>query len=138
MKFLAILLGSLACASFSNAQYYSEGWTPGMPVPTGEATPHSTWQGYRAAPTKTGSVIPTSLKELQDMFDLTNLLTSGPVADLAAKAGYNITEKLAEVKSRKIWDERVPLITDENYEDLVVNEAVTADEEDKRVWFIVM
>lgn len=72
------------------------------------------------------------------MFDLTNLLTSGPVAKLAAKAGYNITEKLSEVKSRKIWDDRIPLITDENYEDMVVNESLTADEEDKRVWFIVV
>lgn len=72
------------------------------------------------------------------MFDLTNLLTSGPVAKWAAKAGYNITEKISEAKSRKIWDDRIPLITDENYEDMVVNETLTAAEEDKRVWFIVV
>jgi len=72
------------------------------------------------------------------MFDLTNLLTSGPVAEWAAKAGYNITEKISEVKSRKIWDDRIPLITDENYESMVVNETLTAAEEDKRVWFIVV
>ena len=138
MKLLASLLGSLACVSISNAQYYSEGWSPGVPVPTGQVPPHSTWQGYRPTPTRTGIAIPTSLKELQDMFDLTNLLTSGPVAKWAAKAGYNITEKINEAKSRKIWDDRIPLITDENYEDMVVNETLTAAEEDKRVWFIVV
>jgi hypothetical protein len=72
------------------------------------------------------------------MFDLSNLLASGPVASLAARAGINITEKLAEVKSRKLWDDRIPLITDENYGELIVNETLTEGEEKNRVWFLVI
>lgn len=72
------------------------------------------------------------------MFDLTNILGSGPVASFAARAGYNITEKLSDIKSRKLWDERIPLITDDNYDELIVNEPLTEEEEDKRAWFLVM
>lgn len=72
------------------------------------------------------------------MFDLSNLLASGPVASLAARAGINISEKLAEVKSRKLWDDRIPLITDDNYEEIIVNEPMTEEEEKDRVWFLVM
>jgi len=72
------------------------------------------------------------------MLDLTNLLASGPVASLAARAGINITEKLAVIKSRKFWDSRVTLIDDDNYGELVVNETLTEDEEKERVWFVVM
>jgi len=72
------------------------------------------------------------------MFDLTNLLASGPVASLAARAGINISEKLAEVRSRKLWDDRIPLITDENYEELIVNETLAEAEEKDRVWFLVI
>lgn len=79
-----------------------------------------------------------SLKDLSSMFDLSNLLTSGPVAHLAARAGINISEKLAEIKSRKLWDDRIPFITDDNYEELVVNEPMTEKEETDRVWFLIM
>jgi len=72
------------------------------------------------------------------MFDLTNLLATGPVASLAARVGINITEKLAAAKSRKFWDDRVTLIDDDNYEDLIVNETMTEDEEKVRMWFVVM
>ena len=72
------------------------------------------------------------------MLDLTNLLATGPVASLAARAGINITEKLADIKSRKFWDDRVTLIDDDNYEDLIVNETMTEEDEKSRVWFVVM
>jgi len=72
------------------------------------------------------------------MLDLTNLLATGPVASLAARAGINITEKLADIKSRKFWDDRVTLIDDDNYEDLIVNETMTEEEEKSRVWFVVI
>lgn len=72
------------------------------------------------------------------MLDLSNLLASGPVASLAARAGINISEKLAEVKSRKLWDDRIPLVTDDNYEELIVKEPMTEREEKDRVWFLIM
>lgn len=72
------------------------------------------------------------------MLDLSNLLASGPVASLAARAGINISEKLAEVKSRKLWDDRIPLVTDDNYEELIVKEPMTEREEKDRVWFLVI
>ena len=72
------------------------------------------------------------------MLDLTNILASGPVASLAARAGINITEKLADIKSHKFWDDRVTTIDDDNYEDIIVNEALTEKEEKDRVWFVIM
>lgn len=72
------------------------------------------------------------------MFDLTNLLATGPVVSLAARVGINITEKLAAAKSHKFWDDRVTLIDDDNYEDLIVNETMTKEEETNRIWFVVM
>ena len=72
------------------------------------------------------------------MFDLSNLLATGPVASLAARAGINITERLATAKSHKFWDDRVTLIDDDNYGDLIVNETLTKEEEKDRLWFVVM
>ena len=36
------------------------------------------------------------------------------------------------------WDERIPLITDENYGELIVNETLTAQEERERIWFLIV
>jgi hypothetical protein len=70
------------------------------------------------------------------LFDTNKLLTSGPSVALFNRFGINITEKVAA--STNIWDERIPLITDDNYEDLVVNEILTEQEEADRVWIIVI
>jgi hypothetical protein len=117
------------------AQYFSEGWAPGKAVPKPSSTTLGPAQATQASKPKAG--LP-SLKELSSMLDLTNLLASGPVASLAARAGINITEKLAVIKSRKFWDSRVTLIDDDNYGELIVNETLTEDEEKERVWFVVM
>ena len=52
------------------------------------------------------------------------------------KLGMNITEKLDQAKG--IWDDRIQLITDDNYEALIVNEPLTEEEESERVWCLVM
>jgi hypothetical protein len=134
MKLLAIMLGSLALTTSANANYFSSGWAPGKAVPS-KAAPSA---GFVPEATPTSKPTISSLKDLSAMFDLTNLLASGPVASLAARAGINISEKLAEVRSRKLWDDRIPLVTDENYEELIVNETLAEAEEKDRVWFLVI
>jgi len=63
------------------------------------------------------------------------LLTSGPVASLFAKLGVNITKTLEQPK---FWDERIPLITDNNYNDVIVNEPLTDEELQDRTWAIII
>lgn len=67
-----------------------------------------------------------------------NFLSSAPVSALFDKAGINITERLANAQINNFWDPRIPLITDENWEDILVHEELTEEEEKDRVWFILM
>ncbi|KAF8632307.1 hypothetical protein AX15_001931 [Amanita polypyramis BW_CC] len=66
---------------------------------------------------------------------LNSVLTSGPVTSLFARLGINITETL---EPPKYWDERVPLITDDNYHDIIVNEQLTEEEQQARTWAIII
>jgi hypothetical protein len=67
------------------------------------------------------------------------MLSNGPVSQLFNRWGINITERLEAAKANtEIWDSRIPLITDDNYNDLIVNEVLTTEEEKDRVWFLVM
>jgi len=52
-------------------------------------------------------------------------------------AGINITQKLleAEAQQANMWDRRIPLITDDNYNDLIVNAEPSSGDE---VWFIII
>jgi len=73
------------------------------------------------------------------LFDISKILTSEPLVSLFQRAGLNITEKLeGAIEKSKLWDDRVPLITDDNYSNLIVNEPLTEQEEHNRVWIIVM
>jgi hypothetical protein len=64
-----------------------------------------------------------------------SLLASGPVASLFAKLGINITKTLEQPNH---WDERIPLITDDNYHDIIVNEPLADEELQDRTWAIIM
>ncbi|KAJ7054982.1 hypothetical protein C8F01DRAFT_1160568 [Mycena amicta] len=138
------LLG-LAFLTTANAQYFSEGWKPGQAV-TAE----------RNVPTgKTGAPIPgrhapapgeqpqqpqepQEQFSITDLFDMTKLMNTSTVRGLFAKAGINITERL-EAAAVSLWDERIPLITDENYEAMVVNETFASkQEEEERVWVVIV
>jgi len=67
------------------------------------------------------------------------MLSNGPVSQLFNRLGINITERLEAAKANsEIWDNRIPLITDDNYNDLLVNEVLTTEEEKNRVWFLIM
>ncbi|KAF8897868.1 hypothetical protein BD779DRAFT_1667782 [Infundibulicybe gibba] len=61
-----------------------------------------------------------------------------PFVSLFARFGVNITERLKDARQAALWDERVQLITDDNYRDLIVNEELGEQEEKDRVWFLVI
>jgi hypothetical protein len=66
---------------------------------------------------------------------LHGVLTSAPVASLFSKIGIDISKTL---ENPDYWDERIPLITDDNYNDIVVNELLTEEEEEARTWAIII
>lgn len=130
MKFSVNFLGLTAFVASASAQYFSDGWAPGQPATTTIPT---------ASSSSKPSPSPTSAPTIGSLFDLSNILSSDPFASLFARVGVNITDKLGAARAKaKFWDDRIPLITDDNYGSLIVNETMTEDEENERVWFIVM
>ncbi|KAJ8516651.1 hypothetical protein ONZ45_g6070 [Pleurotus djamor] len=127
MKLASLSIALGLCISAANADYFSAGWSPGQPVPTGDDTPLPTYT-------------PTQHSETQKPQGgiLERVLSSGPFASLFERAGVNISEKIAQAQNNALWDERIPLITDSNYEETIVNETLTEEEEEKRVWFLVI
>lgn len=133
MKFTTASV-TLACAALANAQYFSAGWQPGQPVD---------YKGDGGAPGPTQvpvakDAIPKKPMSLSSMFDISNILTLPPVAALFSQFGVNITEKVQNNTQVSLWDERIPLITDENISELIFDEPLTEEEEEDRVWFLVM
>ena len=140
MKLVALGIAAIF-SSVSSAQYLSEGWKPGQVVTTS-----TTGQSYEptlvtSASDGANSGQPTAkAKGLASLFDLSTYLELPPVQALLGRAGVNITEKLESARAAaKVWDERIPLITDYNYNDVIVEEEFdTLEEERDRVWFIIM
>jgi hypothetical protein len=123
----------LALLASSNAQYFSAGWSPGQKQPE-----HQSLKQPEPVPVAAEPVKATTPLSLLKLFDTTTILKSGPSVALFNRFGINITERMESASLAKIWDERVPLITDDNYEDLIVNEALTEQEEIDRVWIIAI
>lgn len=66
-------------------------------------------------------------------------LANGPVGSLLAKAGLNLTAALnSSATLAELWDPRIPLIHDDNYDEVIVHEALTPEEEAARTWFLVI
>ena len=65
------------------------------------------------------------------------MLTSGPIGSLLARAGLNLSAT-PNITELDVWDPRVQLITDDNWDELIVNERLTEEEEERRTWFLVM
>ncbi|KAH0840221.1 hypothetical protein J3R83DRAFT_1225 [Lanmaoa asiatica] len=126
MKLLALLSTLFAATGLANAQYFSAGWTPGQPVPTSPARAQSQATQSTETAGKRG-ITPSKLSFLD------NLVTGGPLSALSSVIGLNLTGTPPVV-----WDERIPLITDSNYADLIMNEKLTPEEEEERVWFIII
>lgn len=129
--FISLALSTLlVLTNVVQAQYVSEGWKPGQPVPSNSLdSPKAAY-----TPGQDGS------KSSGFNFDLTSLITSGPLGSLLSRSGINVTERLEQVKAEmaKLWDPRIPMITDDNYEDLVVREEMAEEEEIDRIWLIIM
>ena len=123
----------LALLASANAQYFSAGWSPGQKQPEPQQRVASKPVPVAAEPAKA-----TPLLSLLNLLDTTKILKSGPSVALFNHFGINITERMETASLAKIWDERVPLITDDNFDDLIVNEALSEQEEIDRVWIIAM
>jgi len=129
MKILP-LFGLLGIAGSVSAQYFSAGWSPGQTAEKEAQTATS------FSPPKADQ---TASKASGSFFDLTRILSSDSAVSFFSRLGVNITERLTEAAvNAQLWDDRIPLITDDNYGDLIVNETLTAEEEEERVWFLVM
>jgi hypothetical protein len=133
---MKLSLALLALVASSNAQYFSAGWSPGQKQPEPQSPEHPF--DSTNTPVPIAEPVKTTPLSLLNLFDTTKLLTSGPSVSLFNRFGINITERIEASSLVHMWDERVPLITDDNYEDLVVNEVMTEQEEADRVWIIVM
>ncbi|KAF8638534.1 hypothetical protein AX17_002077 [Amanita inopinata Kibby_2008] len=123
MKPFALTTGLLVSAAFANAQYFSTGWTPGQPIapePTDAAKAYVHDSTARRQPSP-------------GFFN--SLLSSKPVESFFSKYGVNITKTLEPIE---LWDERIQLITDDNYRDIIVNEVLTEEEEKERTWVIAI
>ena len=141
MKLCASSLCFLVLSGLANAQYFSEGWKPGQQYEA-EPTAVSTY-----TPEPTVEVVPPAKAEKESSGGLTgllsalsmeNLLSSAPAVAIFEKLGVNITSKLEQASKFEMWDDRIPLITDANYDDIIVNEELSPEEEESRVWMLVM
>jgi hypothetical protein len=132
MRLNTFALTALAFVAPSCAQYFSAGWTPGQAVPTD--TPESTSSSSGAETTP----LPPPLQG-QSPFDLSNIFSTGPFSRFFNRLGVNITERLEAARGfPEIWDSRIPLVTDDNFNELIVNEELTDEEEKHRVWLLIM
>jgi len=144
MKLPSSLLLLATLFSFSTsvyAQYYSAGWQPGQKVVREEAdarewAPGDHPEGRPPPPPDSGAAPPA-----ETPFRWSKLLTEGPIGDALLKVGLNYTAAREEAERRKanMWDKRIPLITDDNYESVIVNETFSNEEEEReRVWFLIV
>ncbi|KAK0243281.1 hypothetical protein EDD85DRAFT_947424 [Armillaria nabsnona] len=134
MKYLTVYWLALLCSiSLAKAQYFSEGWKPGQAVPSEVPVPTST-PSSADSQEKSASLRPTDLLRL---FEVKTWLTSEPAVALFSRFGVNITERLAAAEVLP-WDNRIPLITDDSYEELIVNEELTEEEEEERIWALLI
>ncbi|KAK0461642.1 uncharacterized protein EV420DRAFT_1526403 [Desarmillaria tabescens] len=136
MKYLTVYWLALLCSlSLARAQYFSEGWTPGqavpseVPIPNPASTPVPADSQEESAPLR-----PSDLLKL---FEAKTWLASEPAVALFSRFGINITERLAAAEVLP-WDSRIPLITDDNYEEMIVKEELTEEEEAERVWALLI
>ena len=134
----------LTLFSFSTsvyAQYYSAGWKPGQKVVREDAVTREWGPGDQPEATPTPPSDAGAAPPAETTFHWSNILTQGPIGDVLLKVGLNYTAAKEEAERRKanMWDSRIRLITDENYESLIVNETFSSEEEEReRVWFLIV
>jgi len=123
MRLSSFILALTAVST--NAQYFSAGWSPGQAIPKPEDA------SLPPVPQKPAAKSPEPF--------LTGLLKSETSTSLFSRFGINITQILENnAAQNKVWDTRVPLITDNNFYELIVDETLTTQEEQDRTWVIVI
>ncbi|KDQ08862.1 hypothetical protein BOTBODRAFT_179497 [Botryobasidium botryosum FD-172 SS1] len=145
MKVAGGFVALLACCSATHAAYFSEGWKPGQPVTKAtQLAATATTTNAPAATLQNSFQQPLQQPEEKQSGEggfIKGILTSGPLATALSKAGIDMARvetilNTPEAEKRG-WDPRVQMITDENYEDVIVNEVFeSAAEEKERVWFL--
>ncbi len=75
-------------------------------------------------------------------FNIETILTAKPIANIISRTtGINVTEKFEVAKQQAAetgWHPDITLITDENYKELIVEEPLSLDELEERVWIIMV
>jgi hypothetical protein len=139
MKLSLASLSTLALIGSASAQYFSAGWTPGQKVQQEEKTATFAFvpQASPTAPAAANAPKATPFS-FSSLFDISKILTTEPAVKFFNNFGINITERVQAAYAAQLWDERIELITDSNYEDLIVNEPLTEEEEKDRVWVLVI
>ena len=133
---LSLIAASPLFAVASSDDNYFEGWDLSAAAEAASSTPTLT-----ALTESTTSLAAASTPSSSPWFDWTRLVTSGPISYLLTRAGVNITQHLdaaAQRADEKPWDSRIPMITDENWENMVLNEPLSPAEETDRTWFMVV
>ncbi|EJD53657.1 hypothetical protein AURDEDRAFT_80183 [Auricularia subglabra TFB-10046 SS5] len=129
---------SLCLAASASASYFSEGWKPGQttrklnPTPAPGFNPPGNRKPPPNAPASTAAATGPAGSFWSQLF------TTGPLGSLLEKQGVNVTAALEKARKSEDWDERIPLIYDETFENVIVNEKLTPEEEKERVWFLVV
>ncbi|KAJ3873433.1 hypothetical protein F5051DRAFT_419258 [Lentinula edodes] len=118
----------LGLFSFTNGQYFSEGWKPGQAFTNEPSAP---------VPSVTSGHVGEEPQSQRG-----SSLDSSSISSIFAKIGVNISSIASAAglssKAAYPWDPRIPLITDVNYDNIIVNEELTPEEEGNRTWLIVV
>ena len=144
MKLLSPLVVFYTLSSFSTsvyAQYFSAGWLPGQKVVQEEVNAREWAPGDNAQNSPPPSADTEAAPPAETSFQWSRILTEGPIGDALLKVGINMTAAKEEAERRRanMWDSRIPLITDDNYESLIPNETFPTEQEERdRVWFLVV
>ena len=134
---MRICLLAFPAILIANTYAYTEGWRPGQPYTkyiTGTSAAGS------STPTKAADAPPVKPWSIKDIkFTLEDVLAKGPISNILQKFGYNVTAQLEKAREGipPRFTTAIPLLSDINYEEELLNERFSSpEEEDRRVWAI--
>lgn len=150
MRSTTLLTSALLALSplLPTASAYTAGWQPGQAYTkyltstssAGFALP----TGSNGQPISVKESEPWKWSDLKDLannkFGLEHILTHGPVSRVIEKFGFNVTAQLEMAREGvpPRFRNDIPLITDENYETVLLDEQFDSfEEEEERVWAIM-
>lgn len=137
VRSLPCILHLFLFSKLVHAGYFSEGWNP-----DDQSTTTSALSGIPTQNPEEHTGTPAHTHGFQfPALNLESLLVSGPIASVIAKTGINITQKLQEASiqtGQTRWDQRIPLISDALYQEMVTGEPLTLEDQEKSVWFFIV